>query len=52
MDNIPYFKENGYLSVQSPAGGAVRRKPGRGDATLSMSCSDKIALWNLLGVQG
>lgn len=31
--------------------GAARRKPGRGDATLSMSCSDKIARWCCLGVQ-
>ncbi|KAH7414632.1 hypothetical protein KP509_14G002400 [Ceratopteris richardii] len=32
--------------------GIVRRKPGRGDRTLSMSCSDKISVWNVLGFQG
>ncbi|PVU97641.1 hypothetical protein BB560_005731, partial [Smittium megazygosporum] len=32
---------------------SLRTKPGRldSDSTLSMSCSDKIALWNLTGVQ-
>ncbi|XP_058798611.1 tRNA-specific adenosine deaminase 1 isoform X2 [Phymastichus coffea] len=32
--------------------GPLRTKPGRGDRTLSLSCSDKIAKWNIMGVQG
>ncbi|CAH0725196.1 unnamed protein product, partial [Brenthis ino] len=32
--------------------GKVRTKPGRGDHTLSVSCSDKIARWIHLGIQG
>lgn len=32
--------------------GAIRTKPGRGDQTLSVSCSDKLAKWCLMGLQG
>jgi tRNA-specific adenosine deaminase 1 len=32
--------------------GAVRTKPGRGDPTLSLSCSDKMAKWCQVGFQG
>ena len=38
-----------YAEAQAP--GLVRRKPGKGEGTLSLSCSDKLARWALLGLQ-
>ena len=32
--------------------GKIRIKPGKGDRTLSLSCSDKFARWNMVGILG
>ena len=41
-----------YTGTEYHSVGALRTKPGRGNPTISMSCSDKLMKWCILGCQG
>ncbi|KAL2892262.1 tRNA-specific adenosine deaminase TAD1 [Bienertia sinuspersici] len=48
----PAGETSSEASMKNNVTGLVQRKPGRGATTSSVSCSDKIARWNVVGIQG
>jgi tRNA-specific adenosine deaminase 1 len=52
LERIPIWEEEEKEGNGCDGVGACRVKPGKGDPTASMSCSDKIALWSCVGLQG
>jgi hypothetical protein len=51
-DDGARYKVDAEFGVSEQETSRCRIKPGRGDLTSSMSCSDKIAKWIMLGFQG
>ncbi|OWF39624.1 tRNA-specific adenosine deaminase 1-like [Mizuhopecten yessoensis] len=50
---VPGGEQDSFMAGQDyHTVGLLRTKPGRGDRTLSLSCSDKLARWNVVGCQG
>lgn len=44
--------ENSNVDRMAQIIGEIRTKPGRGIPTKSVSCSDKLSKWNIVGIQG
>lgn len=52
LEAVPHVPTASDVEAGPQQLGVLRRKPGKGDPTLSLSCSDKIARWACLGLQG